>query len=157
MTVVAVADAGPVIHLAEIDSLDLLETIDSLLVPRTVIAELEAGGMPAGLSRIQYNVVEVDEQQDVDEGLDAGERASLALAEHRDAVLLTDDLAAREAAIETGIDVHGSVGIIALGYARDVIDQETAISLMRSLQAETSLFVTDAVIEHGVDLLEEKS
>lgn len=157
MTVVAVADAGPLIHLAEIDSFDLLETIDSLFVPQTVVDELEAGGMPAGMSRIQYEVVEVDEPLDASKGLDAGERASLALAEHRDAVLLTDDLEAREAATAAGIDVHGSVGIIALGYARGAIDQATAIRLMRSLQAETSLFVTDAVIEHGISLLRDDS
>lgn len=123
MTVVAVADAGPLIHLAEIDSLDLLKTIDSLFVPRTVIDELDTGGIPAGLGELQYDVVEVDEPQDVEEELDPGERASLALAEHHDAVFLTDDLAARDAAIDAGIEVHGSVGIIALGYARGMVDQ----------------------------------
>lgn len=36
MSTVAVADTGPLIHLAEIDALGLLETIDELLVPETV-------------------------------------------------------------------------------------------------------------------------
>lgn len=157
MTLVAVADTGPLIHLAEIESLDLLENIDSLLVPQTVIDELETGGMPAALVQIQYEVVNVDEPLNGDEKLDAGERASLALAERHDAVLLTDDLAARDAATEDGIEVRGSVGIIALGYARSAIDQETATDLMRSLQAETSLFVTDAVIERGISILEDSS
>ncbi|MFB9808614.1 hypothetical protein ACFFQF_27255 [Haladaptatus pallidirubidus] len=43
MTIVAVADTGPLIHLAEIDALDLLTAIDELLIPETVYAELEEG------------------------------------------------------------------------------------------------------------------
>ncbi len=36
MTLAAVSDAGPLIHLAEIDSLELLATFDTLLVPEVV-------------------------------------------------------------------------------------------------------------------------
>jgi predicted nucleic acid-binding protein len=36
VTLAAVSDAGPFIHLAEIDSLELLTTFDTLLVPETV-------------------------------------------------------------------------------------------------------------------------
>ncbi|WP_254663168.1 hypothetical protein [Haladaptatus sp. W1] len=50
MTIVAVADTGPLIHLAEIDALDLLTAIDELLIPETVYAELEEGGVPQTVS-----------------------------------------------------------------------------------------------------------
>lgn len=46
MTVVAVADTGPLIHLAEIDSLELLSLVERLFVPEAVYEELEAGGVP---------------------------------------------------------------------------------------------------------------
>jgi len=36
VTLAAVSDAGPLIHLAEIDSLELLAAFDTLLVPETV-------------------------------------------------------------------------------------------------------------------------
>jgi hypothetical protein len=36
VTLAAVTDAGPLVHLAEIDSLELLSTFDTLLVPETV-------------------------------------------------------------------------------------------------------------------------
>lgn len=88
--------------------------------------------------------------------LDPGESAALTLAMRRDAVLLTDDLEARERADERGVEVHGSIGIIALGYARGRLDREDAASLMRSLQRETSLFVTDAVVERGIEVLDER-
>ena len=53
-----------------------------------------------------------------------------------------------------GVEVHGSIGVIALGYARGLLDREEAASLMRALQRETSLFVTEAVVERGIRMLD---
>jgi predicted nucleic acid-binding protein len=45
--------------------------------------------------------------------LDAGEQAALALTrEHPQAILLTDDAAARLAAEQLGMRVHGTLGIL---------------------------------------------
>ena len=68
---------------------------------------------------------------------------------------LTDDLAAREAASDADVGVHGSIGVIALGYGRGLLDRDEAASRMRALQRETSLFVTDAVVERGIQMLDE--
>ncbi|MFC6864838.1 nucleic acid-binding protein [Halomicroarcula sp. GCM10025817] len=152
----AVPDAGPVIHLAEIDSLDLLSVFDTLLVPETVYREVEAGGVPDALSDIPYERVEADERHVETEELDAGERAAIAVAKEHEVVLLTDDLVAREAASDVGVEVHGSIGVIALGCGRGLIERGEAASLMRALQRETSLFVTDAVVERGIQLLDEQ-
>jgi predicted nucleic acid-binding protein len=56
-------------------------------------------------------------------------------------------------ASEAGIEVHGSIGVIALGYARGHLDKSEASSRMRSLQSESTLFVTDAVVERGIQML----
>jgi predicted nucleic acid-binding protein len=53
-----------------------------------------------------------------------------------------------------GIEVRGSIGVIALGYNRGRLDGDEAASRMRALQRETSLFVTDAVVERGIQMLE---
>lgn len=156
MRLAAVADAGPIIHLAEIDSVDLLSTVDTLLIPETVYREVAAGGVPDGVADLSYDLVTADEHPIKSEELDAGERAAIAIAADRGAVLLTDDLAAREAAADTGVDVHGSIGIIALGYGRGVLDRDDAASRMRALQRETSLFVTEAVVERGIRLLDDQ-
>ena len=155
MTLAAVSDAGPLIHLAEIDSLELLTTFDTLFVPETVYEEVDAGGVPDGFADLSYDLVEANEDSTVPEELDAGERAAVAVANERDTVLLTDDLAARESASNEGIEVHGSIGVIALGYAREIIDRDEAASYMQALQRETSLFITDAVVERGIELLDE--
>ena len=156
MTLVAVSDAGPLIHLAEIDSLELLSTFDTLLIPSAVYQELETGGVPDGLSDLSYELVEADEEGVGSEALDAGERAALAVSKGREGVLLTDDLAAREAASDAGVEVHGSIGVIALSYGRGSLDRDEAASRMRALQRETSLFVTEAVVGRGIRMLDEQ-
>ncbi|PSP82797.1 nucleic acid-binding protein [Halobacteriales archaeon QS_6_64_34] len=156
MTLAAVSDAGPLIHLAEIDSLELLSTFDTLLVPETVYREVETGGVPDRLADLSYELVEADESRIGAEELDAGERAALAIADERGIVLLTDDLAAREAASDADVEVHGSIGIIALSYGRGLLDRDESASRMRALQHETSLFVTEAVVERGIRILDEQ-
>ena len=156
MTLAAVSDAGPLIHLDEIDSLELLSTFDVLLLPETVYTEIEAGGVPDGLGALSYELVEADTSRAGTEELDAGERAAIAVAEERGVVLLTDDLAARETASDAGTEVHGSIGVIALGYGRGLLDRNEAASRMRALHRETSLFVTEAVVERGIRMLDEE-
>lgn len=153
MSIVAVADTGPLIHLSEIGALSLLNGVKQLYVPETVYEELEAGGLPEDLSALDYVHVEADASRMEDRTLDPGETAAMAVAIERDAVLLTDDLEARETAVEAGIEVHGSVGVIALGKSRGLVNRDEAASLMRALQREASLFVTDVVIERGIELL----
>lgn len=154
MTVVAVADAGPIIHLAEIDSLELLSVLDRLYVPETVYEELDAGGLPSGMTELPYERATPEGPLPTRRELDAGEKAALAVADERSAVLLTDDMAARDAAKDTGIEVHGSIGLVTLAFSRGRIDKDEAANRMRALQRETSLFVTDAVVERGIELLD---
>jgi len=71
VTLAAVSDAGPLIHLAEIGSLELLATFDTLLVPETVYMEVEAGGVPNELADLSYELVEADESRVGTEELDA--------------------------------------------------------------------------------------
>jgi hypothetical protein len=50
--------------------------------------------------------------------------------------------------------VTGSVGVVVRNYAAGEIGHETAVSLIRRLQSETSLFITDVVVEAGIELIE---
>lgn len=75
------------------------------------------------------------------------------MAKDRQAVLLTDDLDARERAVERDVEVHGTIGIIATGYAQGLIDRDEAARRMRMLQHETRLYVTSAVVERGIEML----
>lgn len=153
---VAVADTGPLIYLGKLEALSLLTVLEELYVPETVYSELEAGDVPAELDQIEFTVVEAETDTIEPGGLDPGETAALAVARDRNAVLLTDDLDARERAASAGIEVHGTVGIIALAYRRGRLEKDEAKSLMRQLQHETRLYVTSAVIERGIEMLEKE-
>lgn len=133
VTDAAVSDTGPLIHLGEIDSLELLSAFDGLFLPETVYEELERGDVPDGLLTLSFERVEPEVP-----------------------CPQTDNLAAREAALESGLDVHGSLGVIARAHTDGLIDRDDAASLMRALQRETSLFVTDTIIDRGTQLLGEE-
>lgn len=108
MTIV-VSDTGPLIHLAEIDSLSLLSAFEVVLLPEIVISEFEAGEVPDDFRSMPFEAVSAESNAFDDRGLDPGETAALEIAREYDAVLLTDDLEAREVAVEHEIDVHGSI------------------------------------------------
>lgn len=155
MTPAAVCDTGPLIHLAEIDALSLLTDFDELGIPDRVFAELQDGPLPSGLANLAYERQTPDPGRLDEDTLDPGETAALALAiERDDAVLLTDDLAARERATELNVEVHGSIGVLVFAYANDRLSRDEAVQQMRALQRETSLFVSIAVVERGISMLE---
>lgn len=157
MSDVAVADTGPLIYLGELDVLSALTVLDEILVPETVYRELEAGELPADLDELQFTVVEADRTAIDAKELDPGETAALAIARDRDAMLLTDDLDARERAGSAGVEVHGTIGIIALAYGRGRFEKDEAKSLLRQLQQETRLYVTSSVVERGIEMVERDS
>jgi predicted nucleic acid-binding protein len=149
-----VTDTGPLIHLSALDVLPLFDVFETVLVPETVLEEVERGGVPDGLSALSTERIEASDDS-LAPDLDAGERATLAVALEHDATVVTDDLDARRAASRLDLDVTGSVGVIVRNYAAGNIDRETAVSLIRRLQSETSLFITDAVVEAGIELVEQ--
>ena len=80
--------------------------------------------------------------------LHAGEQESLYLC-HRDALplLLTDDLAVREATERQGVRPVGSLGIIVRAYRIGQISLDEAERFLNELHDTSSLFVTRAIVE----------
>ncbi len=118
--VIAVCDAGPLIHLDDLDSLDLLADF-RVWVPEAVWREVwhhrptafqrptvpcehrgVSGPIAPGLLVLGHALA-----------LDAGEMEALALmASVPKALFLTNDAAARLAAEQLGYRVHGTIGIL---------------------------------------------
>ena len=99
-----VCDAGPLIHLDELDCLSLLNDFGEILVPSQVWKEVEShrSGSLANtdilIRRIDVDISLQPAFHALVSGLslDLGEQAALSLMqEHPDAILLTDDAAAR--------------------------------------------------------------
>lgn len=80
-------DAGPVIHLHELDALDLLSSFQPLLIPHAVSEEI-----------IQHRTIAF-----ADFGL---------TLQNPSCLFLTDDAAARLAAQQFRVEVHGTIGIL---------------------------------------------
>lgn len=121
--IVVVADTTPVLYLARIGRLDLLAQLyEKIVVPGKVWTELvEARPDAAGVELIRaagWIVVDRGADQDpliaeLSPQIDAGEAAAIALAiaRHADLVLM-DDLDARRVAVDHGLHVRGTVGVL---------------------------------------------
>lgn len=160
----AVADAGPLIHLNEIASLSLLSVFDEVHMTSVVWTEatlpnrVEAKRLVMLPYLYEHQVVSNDIARfvlDVNlSSLHFGEQTSLFLAHKLGIVLiLTDDLAAREVAKSLGLRPVGSLGVIARACVRGLVDAELAVELMRRLQKQSTLFVTDQIVELAIQTL----
>jgi predicted nucleic acid-binding protein len=127
---IVICDAGPLIHLDELGCLNLLSDFRNVIVCDAVWNEV-ARHRPSALRRpgVPYHRLNVDAPAEpkLSElasalSLGAGEFSSLLIMQLApDAILLTDDAAARLAAEQLGYDVHGTVGIIARALPRGQI------------------------------------
>lgn len=148
--VIAVADAGPLIHLDELDSLDLLADFASVLVPDAVWHEVQRhrpSALDGSRCRLERQASVVSEEPDLAVifralSLDLGEREALAcIQNHPGAILLTDDAAARLAAKALQVPVHGSIGILLRAIRRSQRTQEEILDLLRAIPTRSTLHI----------------
>jgi predicted nucleic acid-binding protein len=151
-----VCDAGPLIHLDELDCLDLLTDFRAVLVPEQVWREVEHHRPEALKHRgVEVQQVPMDLSEDASFqalvralALDLGEQAALSLmALHPDAILLTDDAAARLAAKGLGYQVHGSIGILLRAIRRQQRALHEVLSLLRDLPSRSTLHIRPDLLE----------
>lgn len=145
-----VCDAGPLIHLDELDCLDLVADFEVVLVPEQVWLEVENHRLDAlGHPGLEILRVPVDISEDAPFQalvrtltLDRGEQAALSLmALHPNAILLTDDAAARLAADGLGYRVHGTIGILLRAIRRQRRTPEQVLSILRGLPTNSTLHI----------------
>jgi predicted nucleic acid-binding protein len=160
----ASTDAGPLIHLAEIGCLSLLRIFQMLHVPDAVWQETVGQGGVPGMSILQLenvnqhtvpitSVARFVQENDLSE-LHSGEQESLYLCREMGiSLLLTDDLAAREAAKRLGITPIGSLGIVVKAYHLGQIALEEAERYIAALYDVSSLYVTRAIVELAIEQL----
>jgi predicted nucleic acid-binding protein len=145
-----ICDAGPLIHLDELSALDLLTDFSAVFVPQEVWAEVERHRAEA-LSRADINLLQTTVHVEADPAVDtliqtlslgSGEQAAIRLARQRpNAILLTDDAAARLAAEGLGLRVHGTLGILIRAVRRGQRTSQAVIGLVESLPTQSSLHI----------------
>lgn len=161
---IVVVDSGPVIHLSWLGHLGLLKSLyTEVLLPPSVQGELLASSIRRpGIDDVRQALdsgwIRVQEPDltellpSILHGLDLGERHCIALALGLDADLfVSDDADARTVALQLGIEVTGTIGILrrarSLGLVEAVIP--LAIELRRLGQ-----WISERLIE---DLRSEES
>lgn len=160
----SVADAGPPIHLTEIGSLSALRVFSRVHVPEAVWNEITGQEhIDTSLLKVLDNLQQHSpDQSEIDEfvrahkldSLHKGEQASLYLCRALQIpLLLTDDLAARDAAQVLGITPVGSLGIVVRAFREGLFSMDTAEQYLLDLQTVSSLFVTRAIVELAVEQL----
>ena len=146
-----VVNASPVIVLAKIGQLHLLERLaNPLLLPDAVAEELLAGpaddparaavigvwGQRCSPNRMPEEILEW--------GLGAGESAVLALClEHESATAILDDASARAAARALGVPLIGTLGVVVRAKLRGLLPSAAAV--IADLHA-AGFYIDDAVI-----------
>jgi predicted nucleic acid-binding protein len=158
-----VCDAGPLIHLDELDRLWLLDDFQPLLVPGQVWQEvahhrpqaLTASALP--LQKIAVTISSRPPFQSLVQSLslDLGEQAALTLMQsHPQAIFLTDDAAARLAAMTLGYRVHGSLGILLRAIRRGQCSKDDVVRTLHELPARSTLHIRPELLREVIENLE---
>lgn len=158
---VVVCDAGPLIHLDELDSLDLLGDFLEVLVPEAVWREV-LRHRPSALEKKTAVLVRIAPSREQTTpllrglfetmSLHRGEQEALALAtKYEDALLLTDDTAARLAAGVLGLGVHGTIGILIRSIRRVQRTRGQVLDLLRAIPTKSTLHLNRSFLAKIID------
>lgn len=150
-----VCDAGPLIHLDELGCLDLLTDFRAILVPEQVWQEVQHHRpvvfqhSDVAIERVATLFSEHAPFQALVRtlALALGEQAALSLMEHHpNALLLTDDGAARLAAEALGYRVHGTIGVLLRAIRGRQRTQPEVLAILRDLPVRSSLHIRPALL-----------
>ena len=156
----AVVDAGPLIHLHEVGALRHLAIFSTLHVPSEIWSETvgqqrvpERAMLDLGVRRESHfdDLAHFVETNNLGV-LHPGEQECLYTCRSEAiSILVTDDLAARDAAKRLAITPVGSLGIIVRAYRVGRLELDEAENSIRLLQTTSSLFVISAIIELALE------
>ena len=157
---IVIADTSPLNYLVLIGAVELLPTLyHSVIIPQAVFAELHAEETPQLVkewidsSPSWLEVKQADKTEPAWlENLDAGEREVIILAERLMAdALIIDDRDGRKEALQRGIKVIGTLGILNDAAIQGLIDLPAVLTKLRqtSFRADTRLII--ALLEQDAE------
>ncbi len=151
-----VCDAGPIIHLDELDCLNLLSDFREIFLAETVWKEVEKY-RPSTLIRSGLSLIRCSQEYPANESLytmcrifslDAGEVEALAIMEKNPtAMFLTDDASARLVAEQVGFRVHGSIGILVRSIRWGQKQPEEVINILGEIPSRSTLYIKPSLID----------
>ena len=143
-----VSNSGPLIHLAMIGRLDLLESLfGRVAIPRTVKTEVVDRGKEEGRAdaflvegEIENGWIVVEDNIDGgakglanSAGIELGEAETIMLARSKQCLVLLDDLAARRFAAGLGLEVTGSIGVLVRAVKVGLVSRDEGLEALEKL------------------------
>ena len=157
-----ICDAGPLIHLDELNSTSLLNDFHQVIVPDRVWREVQLH-RPGIWEKQDVNyrkiVVIISSDSTFQAlvrmfSLDLGEQAALSLMQqYPQAIFLTDDAAARLAANTLGLRVHGTIGILLRAIRRQQLTRSEVLEILRNLTSQSTLHIKPSLLQEIMDRL----
>ena len=151
-----VCDAGPVLHLDELDCLHLLNDFSKVILPDIVVTEVFRH-RNVYLDTLNNMKVEAFNLSDLEEplktmcrmfALDAGEIGTLFVASRYNGLtVLTDDAAARLVAQRCQFNVHGTIGVIIRSIRMGSLTPEKVVSILQTIPEKSTLYIKPALLE----------
>jgi len=160
---VVVSDAGPLIHLHELDALQVLD-FPEILIPSAVWHEvtrhrpetLQSPALSLRPRRVDALPPTLMATASLF-GLHRGEQEALALcAEAPGSILLTDDAAARMAAGSLSVTAHGSIGLIVRGVRRQILTPQQGLNRLTAIPERSSLHVRPALLADVIRMVRQQ-
>ncbi len=161
-----VCDAGPVIHLDEMECLFLLKDFSRVILPAGVRDEVLAHRNTQFESTdISWSVVPGPFTTDKHVltmckmfSLDRGETEAISvIGNHPDAILLTDDAAARLAASKLGFRVHGTIGVLLRAIRRKLLRAEDVIDILIALPVSSTLHIKQSLLDEVISQVKKEA
>ena len=145
----AVFDSGPLIHLSQIDALDVLKSVKKIMIPYGVFEEINLENQNSRLIKkirivkLSKNFKDISKIISEKYSLGLGESQVIALAKKENTgIIFTDDLDARTVAKSLGFEVHGTIGLVLRTYREKIVSKNRAISVINDLNEKSTLFLT---------------
>jgi predicted nucleic acid-binding protein len=150
---IVVADTGPVNYLVLSGQVDLVHTLYvRLIIPSAVHRELLHARAPLAVRQWAATPpawTEVRSPQDASRfpDLGPGEREAITVAlEAKADFLLIDEVAGRRTAVQNGVAVKGTLGVLEEAASRGLVDFAEALTKLQS----TSIFLSDEIVQEAL-------
>ena len=158
-----VFDSGPIIHLDELNCLDLLGEFPEILLAETVWNEINHY-RPLALQKPGLSLIRCPQEYPTGEqlcamcrafSLDSGEIGALAIMEDNpEAVFFTDDAAARLVAEQMRFKVHGTIGILIRSIRQGHMKPVQVLSILKKIPLKSTLHIKPSLLEAVIGEIE---
>ena len=161
---IVVSDSTPLITLMKAAELDLLHDLfGEIIIPEAVYAELttnpdfqEEADLINGSDFIVVASVEDKKTVSVLQratGLDLGESEAIVYADdHHADLLLVDEASGRRVALDMGLEIMGSIGVLVSAFREGLISEAEAVDAFQKIR-ESNRHISERLINEALDII----